>query len=87
MSYKEGYRSTVVEDERIIVYRSRRLLKTMTLLAAEYIHLSQDKLGSKKVNLVQQSTLSHWTWSWEIHSKHCDEDWKGLHPLLTESAP
>ena len=27
MSYKERYRSTVVEDERIIVYRSRRLLK------------------------------------------------------------
>ena len=30
MSYKERYRSTVVEDERIIVHRSRRLLKTMT---------------------------------------------------------
>ena len=31
MSYKERYRSTVVEDERIIVYRSCRLLKTMTV--------------------------------------------------------
>ena len=31
MSYNERYRSTVVEDERIIVYRSHRLLKTMTL--------------------------------------------------------
>ena len=30
VSYKERYRSTVVEDERIIVHRSRRLLKTMT---------------------------------------------------------
>ena len=30
VSYKERYRSTVVEDERIIVYRSHRLLKTMT---------------------------------------------------------
>ena len=30
MSYKERYRSTVVEDERIIVHRSHRLLKTMT---------------------------------------------------------
>ena len=30
MSYKERYRSTVVEDKRIIVHRSRRLLKTMT---------------------------------------------------------
>ena len=31
MSYKERYRSTVVEDERIIVYGSRRLLKMMTV--------------------------------------------------------
>ena len=31
VSYKERYRSTVVEAQRIIVHRSRRLLKTMTL--------------------------------------------------------
>ena len=34
VSYKERYRSTVVEDKRIIVHRSRRLLKTMTATAS-----------------------------------------------------
>ena len=35
MSYKERYRSTVVEDERIIIHRSHRLLKTMTMAATQ----------------------------------------------------